>query len=801
MGILANENAIGSGAGGYQITNSLRFNNASTQFLNRTNSTNGSLTTWTWSAWVKRGSLGTGVAGTGQCLVFGGAYSGSAPNNQDALQFQINNNLEYFLYNGSSTVIQLITSQVFRDPSAWYHIILSVDTTQATASNRVKLYVNGSQVTSFSTATYPTQNLNTYINGNTYPQRIGRKADGDGAAGYLNAYITEVNFVNAQALTPSSFGETDSTTGQWIAKKYTGTYGTNGYYLPFSNGTSTTTLGADSSGNSNNWTLNNFVRSAGATDCWMNDAPSGNGSSGVRPNSNYAVLNPVQGIAPTLTSGSTSNTNLTATTATTTGNGIGATMVVNGGKFYWEVTPVSGVTTAAVACSIGIRANSFIDAFGGGSYTYESSDTPTYTNGDVIGLAYDGPNNTLYCYKNNTLAKTITSIPSDNPLLPGIRDNITTAIVANFNFGQRAFTYSPPSGYLALCTNNLPVPSIKQSNKYIDSSLYTGNGTATGNTQVVTNSGTFQPDLVWIKARNDTTWNLLYDSVRGINNPLSSNQTAAQSTVANTFSSFNSNGFTVDFNSGFVNTVTTNENTRTYVGWQWRAGNGVTSSNTNGSLTSTTSVNATAGFSIVTYTGNATTNATVGHGLGVTPKFIIIKNKSAVADWLVYTTAVDGSLDFLFLNTTAAKADSGSNLPTSNVFSLSSAVNTNGSGNTMIAYCFSEIPGFSKFGSYVGNGNADGAFVYCGFNPEFLMVKRTDTTGDWNIVDAARNTFNPETLILAPNQAALEAASGVSIDFLSNGFKIRSSSFYNTASGTFLYMAFAANPFQYANAR
>ena len=334
--------------------------------------------------------------------------------------------------------------------------------------------------------------------------------------------------------------------------------------------------------------------------------------------------------------------------------------------------------------------------------------------------------------------------------------------------------------------------TITNGSKFMQAVTYTG----TGATQTIAVG--FQPDFVWIKSRSAATDHKLTDSVRGVTKALISDTTGAETTDVNGLTAFTSNGFTIGSDSVY------NTNGATYVAWCWQAGQGTTSSNTNGSITSTVSVNATAGFSIVTYTGNGT-NATVGHGLGVAPKFIIgkIRNQAGY-DWTVYHASL-GATQYLYLDSTQAANSSAlfwnNTAPSSTVLTLGTGNSINSNGNTFVFYCFAEIAGFSKFGSYTGNGSADGPFVYTGFLPKFILTKRTDTTSDWIIYDTARDTYNAEVLRLYPNASTAETNAGA-IDGLSNGFKLRDNGpSQNASGGTYIYMAFASNPFAQSNAR
>ena len=323
---------------------------------------------------------------------------------------------------------------------------------------------------------------------------------------------------------------------------------------------------------------------------------------------------------------------------------------------------------------------------------------------------------------------------------------------------------------------------INKPNLYFNTKLYTG----TGSSQSITGVG-FQPDWTWIKNRDGTDWHILTDSVRGATKELYSNATNAEATNVNQLTSFDSDGFSIGGASE------TGRSSNNFASWNWLGANG-TASNTDGSITSTVSANTTSGFSIVSYTGTGS-SMSVGHGLSQKPDIVIFKNRDAVVNWGVYTDLIDGSYDFLYLNQTNAKADSGSYSASANTFSFSaSSTVANTSGEKVIAYCFHNVKGFSKMGTYTGNGNADGTFIYLGFKPAFVLVKNTSRSQDWVIHDTKRDLTNLNTDILRPNLSDAEATFGA-VDLLSNGFKARSSTAYLNYSGdTFIYMAFAENP-------
>ena len=328
--------------------------------------------------------------------------------------------------------------------------------------------------------------------------------------------------------------------------------------------------------------------------------------------------------------------------------------------------------------------------------------------------------------------------------------------------------------------------TINKSTDYFNTKLYTGNG----GTQAVTGVG-FQPDWVWLKSRSDAYSHQLFDAVRGTTKLLTSEATDAEQTISGV-TAFGTDGFTVGSDAG------SNGNTKTYVSWNWKAGTGQGSANTDGSINTTyTSVNTTAGFSISKYTGTGS-NATVGHGLGVAPNMVLVKSLSGGGDWTSYHSVL-GNTKYMRLNATNAVGTQSSywndTSPTSTVFSLGSAGDTNTNNGTHVAYCFAEKTGYSKFGSYTGNGNADGAFVYTGFKPAFVMIKETTDSGtDWRMMDNKRSTFNLVDDRLFPNLSNAENT-GDGYDFLSNGFKMRSSGGdFNGSGNNYIYMCFAESP-------
>jgi hypothetical protein len=791
MSLLQNSNAISTG-GAYNLESSLRFRRSANAYLSRTPTTAGNRKTFTFSLWFKGKGYYTGndhlIGVNTSSTSYARVYYGTAGDNY----------LRVNQYVGGVN-LDLTTTQVLRDPSAWYHLVVAFDTTQATASNRIKVYLNGEQITSFSTATYPSQNFDTLFN-TTNEHRIGTLGATYNTGYEFDGYMTEVNFVDGQALDPTSFGETNDN-GVWSPIAYTGTYGTNGFYLNFSDGTSTTTLGYDYSGSSNNWTTNNISLTAGSTYDLMSDTP----SLADEDTGNFATLNPLNS-----GSGNTvSEANLKIATASTGAPTTYGTIAVSSGKWYWEFIPLS----LGVGVAVGIAETTTTNASGFYSYStgygYYSANGQKYTSGsgtaygatftvnDVIGIALDLDAGTLEFYKNGVSQGTAyTGLSGEFTF--AVADGGTGSISGAVNFGQRPFAYTPPTGYKKLNTFNLPDSSITDGSQYFDINLYTGNGA----TQTFTNLN-FSPDFIWTKKRDSITNSNhgIQDSVRGVYKNLFANVTNVEVSSINTVTSYDSNGYQIGDNQHY------NSSGNTFVSWNWRASDSTAVSNTDGTITSQVSANPTSGFSIVSWTGNGTAGATIGHGLGVAPSVLINKNRDLSNPWVVYHSSNTSApeTDYLVLNTTAATADNiviwNDTAPTSDVFTVGSSATMNGNGNDIITYCFAEVEGFSKFGSYTGNGSTDGTFVYTGFRPAFVMVKQYTTTGNWIINDSGRAPYNLIPAALYPNLSNAEDSSHT-MDLLSNGFKLRSTGNDSNGSGTgIIYMAFAENPFKNSLAR
>jgi hypothetical protein len=643
----------------------------------------------------------------------------------------------------------------------------------------------------------------------------------------FKGYIAEANFIDGQALGPESFGYQDPTTKQWLPRTYDDfgpevNYGPNGHRLDFQSGS----MGTDRSGNGRTFSL----VSMSSTNDVVLDSPS----------NNFATLNPLA---------KSSNANLSEGSlkyagASSTTSGVIGTIAVNSGKWYWEARMGGG---AAAGLGVAKLPLASYGTNATGAYIYllsgvkrlnlsDSSYGSSFTTGDIIGVALDMDAGTVTFYKNNVSQGTaFTGLSGD--FTAWLQDGSTGTVTSwDINFGQDSsfagnetrqsnqdgnsigdFYYTPPTGYLALCTDNLPSPTIANGRDYFNTVLYTGNGTTD---TPITGVG-FQPDFVWLKDRTNAERHILFDAVRGPSNSLSSSTTAADDNRSDFWKTLDSDGFTLGYNDP------TNRSGDAFVSWNWKA-NGTGVSNTDGDINSTVSASTTAGFSIVSYTGNGTSNQTVGHGLGQDLSMVILKSRSdASTGYNVWhkdlPNAYNSTTGYISLHNTNAAATTtlyyNGTLFSSSVFGLQGTnTGVNNNGSNYIAYCFSEVEGYSKFGTYTGNNNADGPFIYTGFRPAFVMIKTYTSNGantsytGWTMYDNRRP--DPYNAIHSPLYANANYAEGkrgngdaggnvLYFDILSNGFKVRNTGTEINANTieSYIYMAFAENSFKYSNAR
>ena len=806
--MFSSENWFGASAGFYNgvITSSCRFNGTSSKLVSPAfGSDLGN--TWTWSAWVKftnqtsdrRGSLFNAVG-------------------ESASLYFDNTSQDFLSVNNDGSAVRS-TSRLLRDPSSWYHIVLNGNGTLN------KLWINGVLATFDTNPNVDGINI-------AVAHQIGGSTFG---ANYLfDGIMADINFVSETALDYTAFAEEKN--GVLIPKEPSVTYGANGFRLQFKqtgSGADASGIGADTSGNNKHFTATGLD----AYDVLPDS-----------PENNFATFN---GLITT-NSGSLSEGNLKSNSVVGGGSKYGtngSTFLLKSGKWYAEMLMIGGSSIGAtfsgavtyrndsstrIGFDIAIVYSTSIYSNGG----VVQSGLSGISAGDVFGFAVDVDNKTCQVYKNgSTYGSQIDwsgNTYADNGftgLGHGHGSSLSNSTIA-VNYGQDStfagnktsgsenaqdaneigdFYDTVPSGFLALCSANLPEPTISpnettQADDHFNTVLYSGNGSG----QSITGVG-FQPDWVWAKERSSGSSHQWYDSSRGVTNRLESDNTGDED-VIDGVTSFDTDGFTIGTHSAI------NDNGITNVAWNWKANGGTTTTNdasaTNiGSIDSVIQANTTAGFSIVTYTGTGSAG-TVAHGVQVNgvataPKMLIVRNRTEDYNWKVYhagnTSAPE--TDYLVLDTTDATADNithwADTEPSETVFSLGTSNALIKNNNNFVAYCFAEVEGYSKFGSYTGNGSTDGTFVYTGFRPAWIMVKRSNTTGNWIIQDSARDTSNVGERWLFADSATSEATgSSRYYDFVSNGIKFRNGGTgVNNSGSTYIYMAFAESPFKYANAR
>ena len=638
-----------------------------------------------------------------------------------------------------TNTLYMQSKALFRDVSAPIHCVISYDSANATASNRCRVWINGVEITSWSIDNRSSISAaNDAWNTNALVHYIGSSN-----ASYKNDdYKSRIAFIDGTAVTDASgFGYFNTEINEWVSKSQSQVKavvdagGTNSFMLDFDDGSSLTTLGYDKSSKGNNWTLNNFSLTAGSTYDWMLDVP-GN---------SFATLNPLIPSAANITNGNLSS----GTTAAR------ATMNSTAFDSQWFVTAGASDVTAGV-----------IDDAG-------TTNTTTVTANKVFAFKMTATGS--LSYKNVTDAGSWTSIATG---LTGNRWPYSVTQAASWNFGQQPLPEALYTGFKALCQANLPEPAIKNPKRHFDVVLATGENIKPTSEEVFPSNF-----LEWIKDRANSNKHQLIDIVRGYSAVLQSNANATETTYSAPSGSS--------------------------VGWLWKAG-GAAVTNNAGSIQSQVSANVEAGFSIVTYTGTGGA-CTVGHGLGKTPSLVIVKARGAAtnSNWRTRHESLAANLN-LVLNATDAQynavtVSSGggvSNLSSSTfglVVGTSNADYVNQNAIQYVAYCFAEIPGYSKIGSYTGNGSSYGPFVHCGVKPRFVMVKCSSSTGSWIMYDSARPGYNVIGGTLLANGSGAETTAA-EVDFTSSGFKLRVATDPNAAQ-TYIYYAIADVPGKYSLGR
>ena len=760
---------------GYSISRSLRFNSSDSAYLSRAVSTAGNRKKWTLAFWYKKTQSGTTLD-----YVFGSSNDGF---NSNYALLTLGTQFEWQEVASGSTTVRKTLAPLIRDHSAWMHVVVVFDTDNATPADRTRFYLNGVRITDFSPHnTNPSSGYQGLINQN-YTHYFGYTSSSFTA----NGYFADMYFVDGLALEASSFGEFDATTGVWNPKTPTDItpYGTNGFHLDFADNSAATAaaLGKDTSGNGNNWTPNNLSVTAGAGNDSLVDVPTNGAQTdtgvGGEVRGNYCTLNLLDQKSATLTNGNL-DVSISASSSGVNPYASGS-IAPSSGKWYFEGTYTSSTLNAAfVGVLRGADFNTYIGSTGVGYYGFNgqkvvdgsyTSYGNSFTAGDVIGVALDLDSGTVTFYKNNTSQGAIT-LPSSSSGWKAYVGNGASSGAQGFtlNFGQRPFAYTAPSGLKALCTANLPAPLVTKPSSHFQVVTDTG-----ANIRSTAEALTFGADLIWIKDRaNSSTNHQLLDTTRGGNAIISTSSDAAEGT----YSAPSGNS----------------------VAWCWNE-------------------SVTAGFDIVGYAGDNTSNRNISHSLGVAVDMAWIKSRSS-GSFYIWHRSLASTTHFLKCNQTdgtASSTNTNSPFGTGNWSSTQFMVTNNATNNlnaastNYIAYLWSTVVGYSSMGSYVGDGSTSGfgPFIHCGFRPKFVLIKGSSVAYDWLILDAVRNPYNLTTQVLYANSSIAEMTNNgtgsggyESIDILSNGFQIKSNSArYNQSGATYIYFAVAESPFSIARAR
>ena len=788
-----------SALGGKVIERSVKLREEENAYFSRTSTVAGDRRTFTLSIWVKFYK----TEGN-QDFIF---MCGDSPDNQLQLSREGVSQINFEPKTGGSTDARFYTKSHFRDHE-WYHLVLKIDSTQSTTSDRMAFYINGVQDnedTDLVATTYPSQNLEFKWGQNGISYTVGRRTH----SGYVDngdMQIADFHYVSGYAYDATAFGYFDDQTGIWKPKKYTGSYGSAGWHLDFSDNTSTTTLGYDKSGNGHHFTANNISVSSGTGNDSLLDTPTNCFPTWSRLSKNN--------------SHTYSKGNQKVTTYANNQSGCVSTFgAPPRGKWYCEYHALSSHLFAGVTPDTYRGTGNVITPDGTVAYYVEGTKyigaNPTsygdgFGQGDLIGIALDMDGKKVTFYKNNTSQGAIDLVDTTNGHLIVTAVGTGLNLSSYINFGQQEFEYTPPTGYKKICSANIVPddPIIMRPKRHFDTVLYSGNGS----TQSITGLE-FKPDLVWIKERSNNSGNQLYDVVRGATKRLRSNTTDPEDTRTNGVTSFNYGGFSVGDHSP-VNT-----NSQTYVAWCWKAG-GAAVTNNDGSITTQVSANQEAGFSIVTYTGNGTNGATIGHGLGKAPAMRFGRATSDIgtvgsagAHWTWnHQSLNDGmnggsSAGTVFINLTQAEENNNhgaigavsSTTATLSDGSSGSAPrpHVNESGETYVQYFWAEIPGYSKFGKYKANNDADGSYIHLGFKPALIVIRKI-TGEDTVVYDIERHTKNPAGRIngrLYWSLSNTESSSTEDLDICATGFKLRKyTGIINGGSSEYIYMAFASQP-------
>ena len=799
---------------GINIPRSLRLNTAHGGGYLTKSSGGGSATKWTYSLWTKNCSIGNGL--------FCG-YNGNNSSSRETLSMGGSGNIAWQLrYGGSQHAYRRSTYGTDSDHmenSGWSHFLFQWDSNNGNTADRWIVWVNGERQPQIQYNATQSGSSSGFMTGETW---IGRAADTTGYSAEF--YVAEMHAVNNAVLAPTHFGFTDPITGAWRPKKSSDivaatTYGTGGWYLDFSDPSN---IGADRSGNGQNWTVNGLSTSDVVLDT---------------PTNNFCILNNNDRAGNESTNGNLQS----GTAGTSNWRHTRSTFLLEegSGRWYWEVQQ-KGTIDGSNGHIAGLAHQNYVattqDPNGNSGYMYARQSDKRYWNGgnaaghfsttannDIIQFAFDADTGFLWSGKNNTWTGA-NPATGTNSSFPNVSGDVCpfvgaygSSIYSIVNFGQQPFTYTPPTGFRAICSKNYDIqgPTVVSPKSHFNVLTYSGNGSNGHNITGLE----FQPDFVWIKVRNTAGSHYLVDSVRGLGTgdsyrALDTAGSSPEYTNDNDMlRSLNSDGFTLDNNNDA--TFYVNRSSDTYVAWCWKAG-GAAVSNTDGTITSSVSANKEAGFSIVSYTGNEVNNATVGHGLGASPDVVIIKDRdtnSAGNNWYTFHSSLNSG-NYLKLNSTDAQtavsgtSNGGVGSVTSTTFNFIQGTsgnnkNVNENGDNFIAYCWRSIPGYSKMGIFTGNGNGGttqpgGIVVRCGFKPALVILRSTGggSGSNWGMFDFKRLGYNKKVRDLRMNTNSSEGGDDRIISLESDGFRITSTSsgFGGSDGQTYVFMAWAENP-------
>ena len=785
-----------SALGGMEIERSLRFDKANSGHLSKTFSSAGNRKVWTWSAWIRR----AGNYGSSNCMFH--AYDGSS-SNRAQIAFDTGNRLIVHQGGGGGSKGQTRTDRRFRD-SNWYHIVCVANFADSTAADRVKMYVNG--VLETKTIQVAFTDENGLINSNL-EHELGAVGS---SSNNFDGYMAEINFIDGQNLDPSYFGYSDFQTGKWRPKRYEGTYGQNGFHLEFkdNSGATATTIGKDTSGNQHNFTPANIA----VSNDWQH-----NDSFIDTPTNTFPILSLNTIYRVHNSSSDVYNGGMKYNCHYDNQGSVRAALTIpTSGKWYWEVrllTSNSNATFGICPSNYSMDENPlsssvvFPGAICYAAYSqYFRNGTNTggvggWGTSDTVALALDMDEKKITFYKNNSAQITLALLSGyENipyfPMLTGGTNGGSVNLGVNFGANEN-WTYTPPSGFKSLCTRNLPStsPSVYNPKKHFNTVTYTGD-----NTEYRKIPLDFKADLLWFKRRDATGAHVLSDTVTGITKHLTPNENSAQTTPGYPYvSSVQDDGIILRGSASSGGNVSG----RSMVAWCWKAG-GAAVTNNEGTASGSVSANPEAGFSIVSYTGSGG-HVTRGHGLGKKPELIIMKKTGETGHWFIN---LDDSVipeagydrNYVRLNTTGgvegpngniapSTAPDGSAPATDTIYSLGGDMNE--SGKPYVNYLWTSIPGYSKVGAFRGNGAApNGSYVHTGFKVGWLLLRKVSGTADGYVLDQKRSPINEVLISVKPNSDAVETTDSNFVDFLSNGFKMKTTG-GAVNSGTIVYLAIA----------